>query len=185
MNYLFKSARLGFRNWSLDDLPAFAEMNADLRVMEHFPSTLDLAKSESLLQRMRAHFDEHGYTYYAVETLENSEFIGFIGLAKQNYASPYTPATDIGWRLKPSAWGHGYATEGAKRCLKHAFDDLSLSKVIAVCTIGNRNSEGVMKKLGMEYLGQFSHPDLADYPELGPCRCYVKTSGDMSQFIQV
>lgn len=62
--------------------------------------------------------------------METGELIGFIGLAYQTYESDFTPATDIGWRLKSSAWGKGYATEGAKRCLQYAFEDLKLEKVI-------------------------------------------------------
>ena len=42
-NYIFTSARLGFRTWKLQDRFPFAEMNNNLAVMEFFPSTLDQA----------------------------------------------------------------------------------------------------------------------------------------------
>jgi len=53
-----------------------------------------------------------------------------IGLAFQEYKTKFTPAIDIGWRLKRSAWGKGYATEGAKRCLEYAFNELKISRRI-------------------------------------------------------
>ncbi|MGJ8667045.1 MAG: GNAT family N-acetyltransferase [Patiriisocius sp.] len=38
----------------------------------------------------------------------------------QTRESNFTPAVEIGWRLKQSAWENGYATEAAKACLKYA-----------------------------------------------------------------
>jgi RimJ/RimL family protein N-acetyltransferase len=48
-----ETERLILRSWRDSDLDALARMNADPRVMEHFPSTLDRAGSEALLGRMR------------------------------------------------------------------------------------------------------------------------------------
>ena len=138
--YLFKSKRLGFRNWMDEDLQEFAKLNADSEVMEHFPETLNKKETKAFIQRLQLHFDKNGYNYFAIEVLETGEFIGFIGLALQNYKTDFNPATDIGWRLKKSSWDKGYATEGAKRCLEYAFIDLNLKKVISTCTENNTNS---------------------------------------------
>jgi RimJ/RimL family protein N-acetyltransferase len=163
--YIFKSERLGFRNWINSDLKELAEINSDPEVMEHFPSTLNEKETEDLLQRLIKHYDEKGYTYYATEILKTGELIGFIGLAYQTYKTEFSPATDIGWRLKKSAWGKGYATEGAKRCLEYAFNELKINKIFSICTINNNKSENVMKKIGMIKKGEFNHPELIDYPE--------------------
>ncbi len=170
--YIFTSARLGFRNWSINDLDDFAEINANPQVMEHFPSTLTKEETTSFIHRLQAHFNQHQYNYFAVEILETKELIGFIGLAYQIYETTFNPCTDIGWRLKPSAWGNGYATEGAKRCLDYAFNDLNLNRIVAVCTLQNTPSENVMKKIGMQKKGVFKHPKLKDYPVLENCVWY-------------
>jgi hypothetical protein len=39
-NYLFKSERLGFRNWLQADLPLLAEINADPDVMVFFRASI-------------------------------------------------------------------------------------------------------------------------------------------------
>jgi len=119
-----------------------------------------------------AHFVENGFTYYATEILDTKEFIGMIGLARQNYTSPFTPAVDIGWRLKREAWGKGYATEGAKRCLDYAFNELDIHEVISICTLRNTKSENVMRKIGMTKIGEFIHPELVDYPQHKEHHCY-------------
>ncbi|SDL70451.1 Protein N-acetyltransferase, RimJ/RimL family [Salinimicrobium catena] len=171
-NYLFTSQRLGFRSWTHDDLDQFAAMNADEEVMKHFPKPLSREESAEFLDRLFKHYAKHGYCYFAAEVLESREFIGFIGLAFQSYAAPFTPATDIGWRLKRSAWGKGYATEGAKRCLQFAFEDLQLEKVISTCPKQNHRSELVMQKIGMKKASEFDHPKLQDSPELQKCVVY-------------
>lgn len=170
-HYLFTSARLGFRNWVESDLEALARLNADPYVMRHFPAPLSREESRDLLWRLQAHFSSRGYTYYATELLSTGEVIGFIGLKHQEFEGPFTPATDIGWRLLKETWGKGYATEGARRCLEHAFA-LGLDRVVSYCPVQNVASERIMQKVGMEKTGQFEHPGLTDHPHLNPCVWY-------------
>jgi len=171
--YLFKSERLGFRNWNKDDLTDFAKINADPDVMEHFPNTLNLEETSQFIDRLQKHYLKNNYNYFATEIIETGELIGFIGLSYQDYKSDFTPATDIGWRLKKSAWGKGYATEGAARCLEFAFNNIKLEKIIAICTDKNSASEHVMKKIGMKKIGEFNHPKLKDFPDYKRCFCYL------------
>lgn len=171
-NYIFNSERLGFRNWKNEDLEEFAQLNSDEAVMEHFPKLLSKKEVEELIDKLRDHFAENGFTYYAVDILETNECIGMIGLAAQEYKTKFTPAIDIGWRLKRTAWGKGYATEGAKRCLDYAFNELGLHKIVSVTTLKNAKSENVMKKIGMIKKGEFNHPELADHPEYEKHVCY-------------
>ena len=170
--YIFKSERLGFRNWRKEDLKEFVKLNSDEVVMEHFPKILSKKEVEEFIERLRNHFAKNGYTYYATEILETKEFIGMIGLAFQEYKTKFTPAIDIGWRLKRNAWGKGYATEGAKRCLEYAFNELGMEKIVSVCTIKNLKSENVMKKIGMTKKGEFNHPEMINHPEYEEHFCY-------------
>ena len=170
--YLFKSERLGFRNWDPTDLDDFTLLNRDPEVMRHFPSPLTREDTKTLMDRLQRQFAEKGYTYFATELLQTGEFMGFIGLVWQEYKAPFTPATDIGWRLRKQFWGKGYATEGAKRCLEFAFNTLGLQKVVSVCPVSNHRSETVMKKIGMRKEGEFEHPGLPGNSRLNPCVWY-------------
>lgn len=96
-------------------------------------------------------------------------------MAYQNYEANFTPCTDIGWRLKCSAWGKGYATEGAKRCLQYAFNELKLERIISTCIIQNSPSENVMRKIGMKKMGLFKHPRLSEFPAIQECLWYEIT----------
>jgi len=170
--YVFRSERLGFRNWAATDIAPMADINADRKVMEFFPSTRDLEQTKQFIERMQRQYEKRGYCYFAVDKLEDSEFIGFIGLSSQIFEARFTPCIDIGWRLKPEVWGNGYATEGATRCLDFAFRELNLESVKAIAPVENTKSEQVMKKLGMTKLLTFNHPLLNGDPTLEECVLY-------------
>lgn len=134
--------------------------------MKFFPSTQNLDQTRSFVDRMQISQMERGYCYFASELLEGQEFIGFIGLLWQELESPYTPCVDIGWRLKPSVWGRGLATEGANRCLKFAFEALHLQEVRSVAPLVNKPSIRIMEKIGMKEIGRFLYEPLRDNAQL-------------------
>ncbi len=172
MNYLFKSERLGFRNWTTIDIPLMAEINADKEVMKHFPKTATHTETKEFIEKMQTMFTEKGFCYFAVDLLEDSSFIGFIGLSVQHFEAEFTPCIDIGWRLSKSYWKKGYATEGAKKCLEYAFKELNLSGIKAIAPLINLSSINIMEKIGMEKQLEFKHPKLLNNKRLVNCACY-------------
>ncbi|MGI9515470.1 MAG: GNAT family N-acetyltransferase [Pirellulaceae bacterium] len=60
---------------------------------------------------------------------------------------------EIGYFLKPSAWGKGYATEVCERLLQFAFLDVSLEEVVASVDENNAESKNVLEKCGLRYRG--------------------------------
>lgn len=62
-----RTARLLLRRWRPADRPAFARLNADVRVMEHFPSVLTRDESDALVDLIDLHFERYGYGLWAVE----------------------------------------------------------------------------------------------------------------------
>ncbi|MCW8886677.1 MAG: GNAT family N-acetyltransferase, partial [Motiliproteus sp.] len=69
--------------------------------------------------------------------------------------------TEVGWRLKRSAWGQGFATEAARACLQFAFETMMLDEVVSFTSVCNRRSQGVMQRLQMLDSGHnFRHPDI-------------------------
>ncbi len=171
-NYLFQSDRLGFRNWRSEDIPLLAAINQDPMVMEFFPKTASEEETAKFVIRMQAMQEALGFCYFAVDQLSTGAFIGFIGLCEQKYLADFTPCIDIGWRLARTAWGQGFATEGAQRCLSYAFEDLALPKVLAIAPVLNVKSEQVMKKIAMQKVKEFLHPLLSEYKEIQNCVLY-------------
>lgn len=170
--YLFTSQRLGFRLWRPDDVAAMAKINADPDVMEFFPATKTLEETEAFIGRMQKQMDENGFCRYAVESLHDGMFIGFIGLAIPSFEASFTPCVDIGWRLGKAHWNKGYASEGATRCMQYGFATLGLEAIYAFAPKINIRSEGVMKRTGMKQVGEFILPLLADDARLRECVIY-------------
>lgn len=170
--YLFKSKRLGFREWRPADIEVMTEINSDPLVMEFFPSIRSKIETIEFINKMTDHFIRLGHCYYAVEKLESNDFIGFIGLSEQTFNSDFSPCIDLGWRLKSSEWNKGYATEGAKECLNYGFNFLGISKINAISPKINIKSEYIMKKIGMKKINEFKHPDLVQFPNLQDCLIY-------------
>ena len=169
------------RRWHASDLPPFTEMNLDPRVMEFFPQTFRPERTAKGLQQFNEHLDQYGFTYYAADRLDTSDFIGFIGMKWQTYESFFTPCIDIGWRLKVDAWGNGFATEGAKACLNHAFGKLHLEEIVSVAPALNQRSIRVMQKIGMQYVRDFEHPNIPEKSPLRICHLYQLKRSSISR----
>ena len=172
--YIITTKRLGLRNWCSSDIEPFGKMSQDKKVMEFFPKLLSKEECVDFIKRMQTHFQKYRFCYFAIDILETGEFIGFTGLLNQTYESKYTPCVDIGWRLKKSSWGNGYATEAAKSCLDYAFSELKLNDIYAFATINNKSSEKIMNKIGMNFIDTFNHPFLKEYDDLKKCIVYTK-----------
>jgi RimJ/RimL family protein N-acetyltransferase len=166
--------RLCLRPWRAEDLPAFAALNADPRVMEFFPKTLNRAESDARAARIRDEFARRGFGLWAVEVPGVADFIGFVGLTVPGFEAHFTPCVEIGWRLAFEHWCRGYATEAARAALAFGFDPdrLALDEVVSSTTTANRRSRAVMERLGMARspADDFDHPAL---PEGHPLRRHV------------
>lgn len=151
-----RTERLILRPWQDDDLEPFAALNSDPEVMEYFPSLLSRAQSDAMAERIRTHFERHGFGLWAVEVPGVAPFIGFTGLHRPSFM----PGVEVGWRLARSHWGAGYATEAARASLAWGFAQLDLPEIIAMVVPDNHRSQRVMAKLGMQRdpTGDFDHP---------------------------
>lgn len=161
--------RLRLRRWRADDRAPFARMNGDPRVTEFLAKSLTSAESDSLVDRIEVHFETHGYGLWAVEVPGVTPFAGFIGLSNPAYETPFTPCVEVGWRLDPAHWGHGYATEGAREAVRFGFEQIGLREIVSFTTGSNHRSRRVMDRIGMsrDPDGDFDHPLLsADHPLL-------------------
>ena len=168
MKYL-ETDRLVLRSWKPEDLPLFAAMNKDERVMRYFPSTLTDVQTESFYNRIQSEFQRKGWGLYAVELKSTGLFIGYVGLHEIGFDADFTPGVEIGWRLDADCHNRGLATESAKSVLKLA-KEKGLSRLYSFTAKLNLPSERVMQKIGMTKVGEFAHPNL---PADSPLRAHI------------
>lgn len=167
-----RTSRLLLRQWRPQDIDAFAALNADPAVMEHFPAPLSRAESAALLARLTAHIEAQGWGLWAVEVPGVADCIGYCGLKQVPFAAAFTPAVEIAWRLARPYWGQGYAWEAARAALDFGFQQLGLPEIVAYTIPRNVRSERLMQRLHMQRVAPalFEHPLL---PVGHPMRLHV------------
>jgi RimJ/RimL family protein N-acetyltransferase len=136
----FETARLSLRPLAAGDTGLLFDLNSDREVMQFLtgrPSTRDEveAEVESAIGRRWVAFQR-----------SDEAFVGWIG------AIPSNSDTDlsIGWRLLRSAWGHGFATEGASALVDRLFAQ-GAHRVFAQTMAVNERSRRVMERCGLRY----------------------------------
>lgn len=166
---IIRTERLILRQWKIGDFAPFAKMNADPRVRKYFSSILSREESNRQANLMMSRIEEKGFGFFAIEVPGVADFIGMIGLENVYFSAHFTPAIEIGWRLAFDYWGYGYATDGAKACLKYGFEILKLNQIVAFTAVLNNPSRHVMEKIGMHH----SSSDDFDNPRC-PVDCNVR-----------
>ena len=167
---------LVLRRWMPHDRWALHEMNADPQVMATIGPVMDVAASDALADRIDRHVCERGFGLWCV--VVDDEPVGWCGLM----VPWFRDGVEIGWRLRSTMWGKGYATRAARLVLAEAFapqpDGLDLDEVISFTAAVNHRSTAVMERLGMERDtdGDFLHPGVPAESHLAPHVLYRMSS---------
>jgi len=164
MHPVLETPRLRLRPYRDSDLDGLANLCADPEVMRHFPETLDRAAAAALAERIKVHFERHGFGPWSVEIKGEADYAGFIGLMAPTFDTHFTPCMEVGWRLARHYWHKGYATEGARAVLAYGFDALGQGEIVSMTVPANRRSRAVMERLGMKRdpADDFDHPNLPE-----------------------
>jgi RimJ/RimL family protein N-acetyltransferase len=144
--------RLVLRMLRESDLDAYAEMCADPEVMRYIgdgqPLTRPLAWRN--LATMVGHWSLRGYGLFAAEERTSGVLVGRIGF----WQPEGWPGFEVGWMLRRAYWGRGFATEGARSCLRYAFEQLKQPYVLSLIDPRNAASIRVAQRLGEQVQGQ-------------------------------
>ncbi|MES1203011.1 MAG: GNAT family N-acetyltransferase [Pseudomonadota bacterium] len=94
-----------------------------------------------------------GYGMFSVIEKASGEWIGRLGPWRPAGEEGSWPGTEIGWGLIRSAWGKGYATEGATAAMDFAVDVLGWTDIIHMIEPRNVASRKVAEALGSKNRG--------------------------------
>ena len=98
------------------------------------------AETASFLDGQIKHWDDYRFGCWLARTRGDDRVIGCLGLSVPLFLPEILSAVEVGWRLTPSAWGCGYATEGATAALDEAFATLGLEHVCSLPQADNSRS---------------------------------------------
>jgi RimJ/RimL family protein N-acetyltransferase len=146
---MIETERLILRRWRDEDRPAFRAICADPQVMDWLGGVLSPPEADARLARVEETFDRLGYGRFCVERRSDGCVLGWCGVMPAHESQPIAGTPEIGWRLIPRAWGHGYAAEAAAAVLTDAFGRLGLKEVWAYTSPHNLRSQAVMRRLGL------------------------------------
>ena len=90
---------------------------------------------------------EHGYGLYLTVLKKDGARAGMCGLLKREEL----PDPDIGFAFLPAYRMQGYAAEAAAAVLQYAREQLGMSRIIAITAADNRNSIGLLQKIGLSF----------------------------------
>jgi [ribosomal protein S5]-alanine N-acetyltransferase len=147
-SYFLKTARIGFRCWSQDDLPLARELWADLEVTRFLGGPFSDDEISQRLEREIARMSNHRFQYWPIYLLSTGEHVGCCGLR------PYRPEEQIpelGFHLRPRYWGQGLASEAARKVIHYAFETIGAKGLSAGHHPENTTSKKLLEKLGFRY----------------------------------
>jgi RimJ/RimL family protein N-acetyltransferase len=152
--YEIETDRLLLRQWRDGDWQGLLRTYGDPEVMSWIGTTAgDLPSTAAAIGRMSMHWRLLGYGMFAVEERSSGELVGRVGLMLHPDWPLVGPKVEVGWTLQRSAWGHGYATEGALASLELAFGELGLPQVFSMTRPDNTRSRRVMQRCGLTERG--------------------------------
>jgi RimJ/RimL family protein N-acetyltransferase len=151
-----ESRRLTLRRLTEADLANLVELDSDPMVMRYLSGGTatppDVIEREILPAFLRSYEPEGFGVWAAVET-SSGQFVGWIALRPTKHGAD--GEASLGYRLRRSAWGKGYATEGARVLIRRGFAELGARRVVATTYQDNRASRRVLEKLGMTLVRRY------------------------------
>jgi RimJ/RimL family protein N-acetyltransferase len=175
-----ETARLRLREWAAEDETHFYEVMNTPEVMEHLGGVQSPKGWRAAYFRILGFQQDYGHTFWILEHRLSSELLGFCGIKRVNApdAGDLIGRHEIGWRLKPEAWGQGIAKEAAIASLDVAFGRFAAPFVIATTIPSNLPSQGLMKRLGMIRREDLEYVDTRFGPEMNPTIVYRIDAAD-------
>ncbi|CAG4886118.1 GNAT family N-acetyltransferase [Paraburkholderia saeva] len=161
-----RTARLALRAWRDDDLTSLVSMNADPEVNVWLGGPALVRNSEAAFNLMRERLAAHGWGVLVVED-QAGTFLGICGLQPVRASLPIAPATEIIWRFRREAWGHGYASEAAIAVLDASSQHGVPEEIVALVAWPNQRSASTAQRIGFRHdpSRDFLYPDLdANHP---------------------
>jgi len=148
--YLFTSARLGFRQWTARDLDLAANTWGDADVTRFIGGPFSLSEIRTRLEREIAMAAATNVQYWPIFQLHDGAHAGCCGLRPyENEVNVY----ELGVHLRKEFWRCGYATEACRRVIDYAFSTIRAKWLFAGHHPENVSSRHLLSKLGFDFIG--------------------------------
>lgn len=156
---ILETERLILRRWEESDAEDLYKYASDPEVgpIAGWPPHQSVDESRNIIKTVFG-----GAEAYAVCLKSDQRVIGAIELKLNGYTdmTEKNDECELGdWLGKPF-WGQGLIPEAAREMLRHAFEDIGMSKVWCGYYEGNTKSKRVQEKVGFKYQWTTEHVDV-------------------------
>jgi RimJ/RimL family protein N-acetyltransferase len=162
MRLFLETERLVLRRFAESDLGNLQDLHGDPEVMRFInggrPAAREAIRDETLPRFLRAYERFEGFGVWAAIEKSTGEFVGwfeFYPREEEGEVEVDPEEVELGYRLRRSAWGKGYATEGSRALIRKGFTELGVRRVVAETMAVNAASRRVMEKAGLKYVRTF------------------------------
>ena len=150
MEVFLETPRLVLRRFTPDDVDHLVDLDSDPDVMRYITGGVPTSREEienEVLPAFLGYYERYeGYGFWAVIEKAAGNFLGWFHFRPGPDAGP--GEVELGYRLRKSAWGQGYATEGSRALIHKGFTELGVQRVVAEAMAVNTASRRVMEKSG-------------------------------------
>lgn len=157
MEVFLETERLLLRRFAEADVDNLFELNCDPEVMRFLnggiPVPRDAIQNETVPRYLGEYERFPQFGHWAAIERSTGEFLGWFSLAPPDGDSPAD--VELGYRLRKSAWGKGYGTEGSRALIRKGFAELGVQRVFAKAYEDNLASRRVMEKSGLRLVRTF------------------------------
>lgn len=151
---ILQTERLTLRLPHEEDLDGWAELMADQDAAKFIGGPLTRSESWRAMSTMAGSWSLKGFGMFSVIERASGQWIGRMG----PWQPEGWPGPEVGWALRKSAWGKGYAYEGAQAAIGWAFDVLGWSEVVHTIAPDNMPSQRLASRLGAVNVGPTQLP---------------------------
>jgi RimJ/RimL family protein N-acetyltransferase len=138
--------RLRLRAFHVDDLDAYAAMQADPEVMRFLLTGRTSTRAEvwRTMATSLGSWALRGHGMWACETIDGGAFVGSVGI----FQPLDWPEPEVAYSLDRPYWGRGYATEAAGATRDWLFEHFPLTRAASFIRPDNHASKRVAERLG-------------------------------------
>jgi RimJ/RimL family protein N-acetyltransferase len=145
---MLTTRRLVLREMTSADLDDMTALLGDPEVMRYYPAPKTRDEAQSWIDRNQRLYHERGFGLWAIALRATGTFVGDCGLIPQQVDG--AEEIEVGYHIRASLHGNGYATEAAAACRDLARDILGLHRLIAIIDPANVPSRRVATKIGFK-----------------------------------
>lgn len=150
---IIETRRLYLRQLTFKDITNLSLVLSDEESMRYYPHVFSKEEVAGWIERNIERYKNDGFGLYAVIRKDDDQFLGDCGITLQNIDGEILP--EIGFHIIKTFCNMGYATEAAEACKKYAIEKLGFKSIYSYSEIGNKASQKVSSKLGMNKIKTF------------------------------